>query len=72
MGLSRYWSELLAQRRSETPPAWVNRAKGLSTPMLLIAAAESMPMLRKLCEEQFPEPLKRRGFLAPLDFLTSL
>jgi hypothetical protein len=36
-----------------------------------VAAAETLPRLRRLCEEEGPEPLRRRGLLAPPDFLTA-
>jgi hypothetical protein len=39
--------------------------------VFLVRAAESMPRLRRLCEEQSPEPLRRRRLLAPPDFLTA-
>jgi hypothetical protein len=38
--------------------------------MFVVKSAETMPRLRHLCETQSPEPLRRRGFLAPPDFLT--
>ena len=35
------------------------------------AAAETMPRLRRACETEGPEPLRRRRLLAPPEFLTS-
>ena len=62
-------AELLAARRGETPPAWIDDAPPLSEPVFLVKAAASMPRLRALCETQSPEPLRKRGFLAPPNFL---
>jgi hypothetical protein len=64
--------ELLASRRGEASPEWTRDVPVLSQTFFLVAAAETMPRLRKLCEEQSPEPLRKRGLLAPPDFLTSL
>lgn len=63
--------ELLAQRAGEAPPPWTARVPAARQPVLLVHAAASMPRLRKLCEEQGPEPLRRRRILAPPDFLTA-
>jgi hypothetical protein len=43
----------------------------LKEPVYLVNAAIKMPRLRILCEEQSPEPLRKRGFLAPPNFLES-
>jgi hypothetical protein len=53
--------------------AWnhVPRPEGLDrTPLALAAGVVELPRLRRLCEEEGPEPLRRRGFLAPPEFLT--
>jgi len=35
-----------------------------------VRAALTMPRLRRLCEVEGPEPLRRRAVMAPPDFLT--
>lgn len=62
--------ELLASRSGVEPPSWVHSVPPMSDPMFVVAAAESMPRLRSLCLTDSPEPMRRRGFLAPPDFLT--
>jgi hypothetical protein len=60
--------ELFAVRRSQASPAWT-RDVSRTEPFFLVRAAERMPRLRALCEAESPEPLKRRGFYAPPNFL---
>jgi hypothetical protein len=63
--------ELPASRWQQSPPTWTQRVPALAIPFFLVTAAASMPRLRRLCEEEGPEPLRRRGLLAPPDFLTA-
>lgn len=63
--------ELLAARAGEAPPAWTGDVGAVPQPVFLVRAARSMPRLRRLCEEEGPEPLRRRRILAPPDFLTA-
>ena len=62
--------ELLAARAGQSAPAWAAEAPSAPGTMFLVRAATRMPRLRRLCEEEGPEPLRRRGFLAPPEFLT--
>jgi hypothetical protein len=62
--------ELLASRAGETPPAWTAKIPPAPKRIFLVRAAETMPRLRALCEREGPEPLRRRGLLAPPEFLT--
>lgn len=62
--------ELQANRSGEPPPAWTADIGALSTPLLLVRAASEMPRLRRTCERDGPEPLRRRNLLAPPEFLT--
>src|SRR5262245_10526388 len=62
--------ELLAQRRGQRPPEWTKEIGPLDTPVFLFKGAEQMKNTRRLCEEHSPEPLKKRGFLAPPNYLT--
>lgn len=61
--------ELLALRLQQPPPAWTNDVGPLAEPLYLLKAAASMKRLRALCETQAPEPLRKRGFYAPPNFL---
>jgi hypothetical protein len=61
--------ELMAQRDGQAPPPWTASVGRSPTRIYLVRAAADMPRLRRLCEEEGPEPLKRRDLLAPPDFL---
>ena len=61
--------ELFALRSRQEPPAWVREVGPLSEPFFLLKAATNLKRLRTLCEEQAPEPLRKRGFYAPPNFL---
>lgn len=61
--------ELLALRLSQMPPSWAKDVGALPEPIHLLKAAASMKRLRELCETQAPEPLLKRGFYAPPNFL---
>jgi len=61
--------ELLALRLGQTPPQWTKDVGALPEPIYLLKAAASMKRLRELCETQAPEPLRKRGFYAPPNFL---
>ena len=62
--------ELLAARTGQTPPDWTTSVPPAPERLFLVRAASSMPRLRSLCEREGPEPLRRRGLLAPPDFLS--
>jgi hypothetical protein len=61
--------ELLALRLRQTPPNWTKDVGPSPEPVYLLKAAESMKHLRALCEISAPEPLRKRGFYAPPNFL---
>jgi hypothetical protein len=61
--------ELLASRLRQAPPPWTKDVGALPEPIYLLKAAASMKRLRELCETQAPEPLRKRGFYAPPNFL---
>jgi len=63
--------ELFAERLQQEPPAWAGQVGALPEPIYLLKAAETMGRLRELCERQAPEPLRKRGFYAPPNFLES-
>lgn len=60
--------ELLSDRRGQTAPAWTT-LEGSTEPFFLVAAAETMPRLRLLCENNAPSFLKKRNLYAPPNFL---
>ena len=61
--------ELFALRLGQTPPLWTQDVGALPEPVYLLKAAANMKRLRVLCETQAPEPLRKRGFYAPPNFL---
>lgn len=63
-------AELLSQRANQQPPAWTSGVQRSPKKIWLVRWAESMPRLRRLCEQEGPEPLRRRQVLAPPEFLT--
>ena len=63
-------AELLASRTGQTPPDWTASVPPAPEKLYLVRAASSMPRLRSLCEQEGPEPLRRRGLLAPPEFLS--
>ena len=63
--------ELLAERLHQEPPAWTREIGALREPIHLVRAAASMKHPRALCEQEAPEPLRKRGFYAPPNFLES-
>lgn len=62
-------AELLAEYCGCEPPEWAANCRSLDRPVYLIKSAASMRNLRKLCDEQSPEPLRRRNLFAPPGFL---
>lgn len=62
--------ELLADRAGQGAPEWTRTVPPAPEPFFLVRAAASMPRTRRLCEEEGPEPLRRRRILAPPEFLT--
>ncbi len=64
--------ELFALRLRQEPPAWTNEVGPLPKPIHLLKAAATLKHLKALCEQQAPEPLRKRGFYAPPNFLESL
>lgn len=61
--------ELLALRRRQTPPPWTQEVGAVPEPIFLLKASATMRRLRVLCETEAPEPLRKRGFYAPPNFL---
>ncbi len=62
--------ELLAERSGQQSPSWTVEVGESPRRIYLVRAAKSMPRLRRLCEEEGPEPLRRRQIMAPPEFLS--
>ena len=62
--------ELLAERSGQAPPDWTREVGESPKGNYLVRAAQSMPRLRQLCEQERPEPLRRRQVMAPQEFLS--
>lgn len=62
--------ELLALRAGQAPPAWTSEIGASPEPYYLLDAAQKMKRLRRLCETEAPEPLRKRGLYAPPEYLT--
>ncbi len=62
--------EMMASRVGQPAPSWARAVPASPTTVFLVRAAESMPRLRKLCEEEGPAPLRERRILATPEFLT--
>lgn len=62
--------ELLAVRTGQAPPSWTATVGGLPEPFFLVAEAETMTRLRVMCQQESPEPLRKRGLLAPPQYLS--
>jgi hypothetical protein len=69
LGVAAGVAELLASRAGQAAPSWADDVAAIPTPLYLVKAAKTMSRLRRLCEEEGPEPLRRRGILAPPEFL---
>jgi hypothetical protein len=64
-------TELMAVRSGQSPPAWTASVPAAPERVFLVRSAAAMPRLRALCEQEGPEPLRRRGLFAPPEFLTA-
>jgi hypothetical protein len=60
-------AELLAARAGQPPPPWAAAIPPAPKTLFLVRSAATMPRLRAACEQDGPEPLRRRGLLARLD-----
>jgi hypothetical protein len=63
--------EMMAARQRVRAPAWTAAVPAVPQRLFLVRAAESLPRLRRMCEEEGPEPMRRRRILAPPDFQTA-
>ena len=70
LAISAALLELFAMRTNQDAPSWTSRVGPLPEPIYLLKAAHNMKRLRVLCEQESPEPLRKRSFYAPPDYLT--
>jgi len=63
--------ELFAARAGQSPPVWTAEVVPISEPFYLLESAQTLRRLRRLCEDESPEPLRKRNFFAPPNFLES-
>lgn len=69
LALSAAFVELFAQRRREQSPAWTKKIKRYNEPIFLFRCKPESNTYR-LCLETAPEPLRKRAFFAPYNYLT--
>ena len=69
LAISASLLELFAMRMGQKAPAWTKSIGPLSEPIYLLKSATTMKRLRELCERESPEPLRKRGFYAPPNYL---
>lgn len=62
--------DLLAERSGQPGPGWTESVPIAPGTRHLLAAAATLPRLRRLCEEASPLPLRRRGLFAPPNYLS--
>lgn len=69
LSLSAALLELLALRTDQLPPNWTAMIGPVKEPVYLLKSAVQMKRLRQLCQQESPEPLRKRKFYAPPDYL---
>ncbi|MCA9920115.1 MAG: hypothetical protein KC445_19290 [Anaerolineales bacterium] len=69
LAMSAALLELLALRTNQAPPPWTAGVGPVKEPFYLLKSASQMKRLRKLCQQESPEPLRKRSFYAPPDYL---
>jgi hypothetical protein len=69
LAISAALLELLAIRTNQLPPAWTASVGPVEEPFYLLASAANMKRLQRLCLLESPEPLRKRRFYAPPDYL---
>lgn len=69
LAMSAALLELLALRTNQAPPPWTACVGPVKEPFYLLKSAAQMKRLRQLCQQESPEPLRKRSFFAPPDYL---
>ena len=66
------FAELFALRNGEAPPDWASAIGPAPNDVFLVRASSRMPRLRRLCEAESPEPLRKRRFYVPGNYLVQI
>jgi len=69
LAISAALLELLALRTNQSPPSWTSAVGPVKEPFYLLKSAAHMKRLQQLCRQESPEPLRKRSFYAPPDYL---
>ena len=69
LAMSAALLELLALPTNQAPPPWTASVGPVKEPFYLLKSAAQMKRLRQLCQQESPEPLRKRSFFAPPDYL---
>jgi len=69
LAMSAALLELFALRTHQEAPVWTRDIGAVNEPIFLLQSARTMKYLRELCKAQSPEPLRKRGFYAPPNYL---
>lgn len=69
LAMSAALLELLALRTNQASPAWTAGIGPVKEPFYLLKSAAQMKRLQQLCRQESPEPLRKRSFYAPPDYL---
>jgi hypothetical protein len=69
LAMSAALLELMALRTGQTPPDWTSAVGPVTEPFYLLKSAAQMNRLQQLCRQESPEPLRKRSFYAPPDYL---
>lgn len=61
--------ELLAMRMNQAPPPWAASVEAVKEPVYLLKSAVHVKRLQQLYRQESAEPLRKRRFYAPPDYL---
>ena len=61
--------ELLAARQNQAPPPWTKEIGPMPEPFFLLESASHLKRLRALCENESPQPMRKRYLYAPPNYL---
>lgn len=70
LAMSAALLELLAILTNQSPPTWTASVGPVEEPFYLLKSAAHMTRLQRLCLQESPEPLRKRRFYAPPDYLS--
>jgi hypothetical protein len=69
MAVAASIAELVARHRNQSAPTWTVNVPPTDGLFYMVKTAQYMRGIKKLCDEGSPVELRKRGFLAPPDFL---